>query len=229
METLYLIPARGGSKGIPGKNIKSLAGKPLIHYTIDAAREVASDFNICVSTDSEDIKEVVERHGLAVPFLRPSYLSTDGATTEAVILHALEFFHEKGRFYDKIVLLQPTSPLRTGNHIKEAENIFSKDLDMVVSAFETKANPYYLLFEEEGNGFLFKTKEASFTRRQDCPKVYELNGAIYIINSQSIKDKGMKAFKRIKKYEMDRRSSLDIDDEFDWLLTELLMLNGNRI
>lgn len=229
MKTLYLIPARGGSKGIPGKNIKPLAGKPLICYTIDAARGVAADEDICVSTDSLEIKDIVEKHGLTVPFLRPYELSTDEASTEDVIKHALDFYRQKGLDYELVVLLQPTSPLRTGFHIREACKKFSGELDMLVSVCEAKANPYYVLFEEEENGFLFKSKDANFTRRQECPVVYELNGAIYIINLKSLKEKRIKNFNKIKKYEMERASSIDIDDEFDWLVAEILIFKRKGI
>lgn len=112
MEILYIIPARGGSKGIPRKNIKLLAGRPLICYSIDVARALTSDENICVSTDDNEIIRVVEEYGLKVPFKRPDYLATDTATTNDVLLHALEYYEAQGKQYDVIVLLQPTSPLR---------------------------------------------------------------------------------------------------------------------
>jgi len=119
MNILYLIPARGGSKGIPHKNIKSLAGKPLIYYSIDVARELTTDDNICVSTDDNEIIKVVENYGLKVPFKRPDELATDNATTNDVILHAINFYESIGKQYDIIVLLQPTSPLRKSQHVKE--------------------------------------------------------------------------------------------------------------
>jgi CMP-N,N'-diacetyllegionaminic acid synthase len=223
MKILYLIPARGGSKGIPGKNIKPLAGRPLIFYTIEAARKVAADEDICVSTDSEEIKRMVEKDGLKVPFIRPNKLSTDEASSEDVMMHAVNFYASVGRHYDVLVLLQPTSPIRTAQHLEEALKHFSNDVDMVVSGCETKANPYYVLFEEDENGLLHKSKEAAFTRRQDCPKVFEINGAIYIINVDSLRVKGIKNFGIIKKYEMDRLSSIDIDDETDWFLAEQIL------
>ena len=116
MKILYIIPARGGSKGIPHKNIKPLNGKPLIYYTIDVARQLTSDENICVSSDDAEIIQAVEDYGLKVPFKRPDHLSTDTATTNDVLLHALNFYQSKGINYEVIILLQPTSPLRTVQH-----------------------------------------------------------------------------------------------------------------
>ena len=109
MRPLVIIPARGGSKGIPHKNIKELEGKPLICYTIDAARKFTTDDNICVSTDDDAIIKVVEAYGLRIPFKRPGYLATDNAGTNGVLLHALDFYERKGNQYDMVVLLQVTS------------------------------------------------------------------------------------------------------------------------
>ena len=108
MECLIVIPARGGSKGIPHKNIKPLCGKPLIYYSIDAARTVAKDEDICVTTDDQDIIKCVENYGLKVPFVRPAELATDKSGSNEVILHVLEFYEAQGKKVDAIVLLQPT-------------------------------------------------------------------------------------------------------------------------
>lgn len=218
---LVIIPARGGSKGVPGKNIKNLHGKPLIQYTIEAAREVAEDKNIIVSTDSPEIKKVVERIGLNVPFLRPSELATDHSGTYEVLLHALNWYEGKNAAPEKIVLLQPTSPFRNASHIKEALDIYSSFLDMVVSVNKTKENPYYTLREETAEGFLEKSKEASFTYRQETPDVWTLNGAIYIINPHALKKSPLQHFKKVKKYVMDEISSLDIDTPLDWEIAKI--------
>lgn len=223
MNTLVVIPARGGSKGLPGKNIKRLNNKPLIHYTIEAAREVFDDPSIIISTDDPQIKESAEQTGIKVPFLRPEHLATDTAATADVLLHALEFV-EKNNYFPKIlILLQPTSPLRNSRHIKEAMKLYKTGVDMVVSVKETKSNPYYVLFEENSNGFLEKCKNANFLRRQDCPKVWEYNGAIYIINVAQLKEKKSLQFEKVIKYVMDEKSSQDIDTPFDWKIVELLI------
>lgn len=219
---MIVIPARGGSKGIPGKNIRMLEGKPLIQYTIEAARKLVPDNQIIVSTDNQEIKNVVEELGLKVPFLRPSELATDTAGTYEVLLHALDYFEKNNASPGKIVLLQPTSPFRNEQHIKNALEVYDNTLDMVVSVKETTSNPYYVLREENDEGFLVKSKEGNFKRRQDCPKVWEINGAIYIINPVSLKNKSFDTFSRIRKFEMDEFSSHDLDSPLDWMLAEII-------
>lgn len=223
MKPLIVIPARGGSKGVPRKNIKVLGDKPLIQYTIDAAKGVFDDEFICVSTDDFEIKSVVEQLGLKVPFLRPNELASDTAGTYEVLLHAISYYEFKGYFPDTLILLQPTSPFRTSAHIKEALKLYHESIDMVVSVKETKANPYYILFEEDSNGHLKKTKEANFTRRQDCPKVWEYNGAIYIINVKALKASAISQFTKVCKFEMDETSSHDIDTLLDWRIAEIII------
>ena len=223
MKPLIVIPARGGSKGVPRKNIKVLGDKPLIQYTIDAAKGVFDDEFICVSTDDFEIKSVVEQLGLKVPFLRPNELASDTAGTYEVLLHAISYYEAKGYFPDTLILLQPTSPFRTSAHIKEALKLYHESIDMVVSVKETKANPYYILFEEDRNGYLKKTKEANFTRRQDCPKVWEYNGAIYIINVKALKERAISQFTKVYKFEMDETSSHDIDTLLDWKIAEIII------
>lgn len=224
MKPLVIIPARGGSKGVPKKNIKLLDNKPLINYTIEAAQNIFDDAVICVTTDDEEIKEIVERTtSLKVPFLRPAELATDNAGSYEVLLHAVDFYEKNGYFADTIVLLQPTSPFRKSHHILEAMKLYSKDIDMVVSVKETKSNPYYVLFEENSEGFLSKSKDSNVTRRQDCPTVWEFNGAIYIINIQSLKGSGIGSLKKTVKYVMNEIESIDIDTMFDWKLCEFIL------
>ena len=220
---LAVIPARGGSKGLPGKNIKKLNGEPLINYTIKAAREIFPDDQIIVSTDDEEIKRTAENTGLQVPFLRPAELATDNAGTQEVLLHSLKFAENRGQDPEVLVLLQPTSPFRKAAHIKEALELYSNEIDMLVSVKETDANPYYVLKEENEHGYLENSKPGNFTRRQDCPKVWELNGAIYIINVHSLKEGPINEFSKIRKYVMDDYSSIDIDNEIDWLVAEKLL------
>lgn len=225
MKPLIIIPARGGSKGVPGKNIKLLHGKPLIQYTIDEVRRIFSDDVIYVSTDDKEIKKVVENLGLQVPFLRPIELSSDTAGTYEVLLHAIKEYENAGNITDTIILLQPTSPFRTKFHIEEALKLFIKNenCEMVVSVKETNSNPYYVHFEESNDGFLKKLMKKTFTRRQDCPKVYEFNGAIYICKVDSLKKMKMSEFTKIIKYEMDEISSHDIDTLSDWKLAEFFL------
>ena len=224
MKPLVIIPARGGSKGIPHKNIKLLGGKPLICRAIDNARAVAPDSDICVSTDDSEIIQVVEDYGLKVPFIRPTELAADNSGTYEVLLHALSFYEQQGRTYDTIILLQPTSPFRRDEDISEALKLYSPDVDMVVSVTEARANPYYNCFETDSDGFLHVSKgDGKYIRRQDAPKAWEYNGAIYIINPQSLKRKSLGEFKRRMMYEMDELHSLDLDTPLDWRIAELLI------
>lgn len=224
MNFLYVIPARGGSKGIPYKNIKKLAGKPLINYSIDLARQITTDKNICLSTDDENIIETAKLYGLEVPFKRPESLATDRAGTYEVLLHAIQYYENLGENYDAIVLLQPTSPFRLKKHIEEAISMFNEDIDMVVSVKEASANPYYNCFEEDKNGFLSISKgNGLLERRQDAPAVWEFNGSIFVINIESLKQMNMSKFTRIKKYIMEDLYSVDIDNILDWKIAELIL------
>jgi len=221
---LCVIPAKGGSKGIPYKNIKELNGKPLITYTIDVARQIFRDEDICVSTDDKRIIDVVKNYGLNVPFIRPPYLGTDQATTHDVLKHALNFYENNNRFYDIILLLQPTSPFRLKRHIEEAISLYKDNCDMVVSVKRASANPYYNLFEEDEIGNLHISKgEGRFTRRQDAPTVWEYNGSIYVINSASLKAYMFSDFVYIIKYSMEDNYSIDIDNPLDWIIAEELI------
>ena len=224
MEVLVVIPARGGSKGIPYKNIKPLAGKPLICYSIDVARQFTSDENICVTTDDNKIIEVVENYGLKVPFKRPDYLATDTCGSNEVIQHAWKFFADKGKHYDAILLLQPTSPFRKVEFLKEAVALYDDNIDMVTSVKPAACNPYYDGFEEQSDGLLYVSKgDGAIARRQDAPCVWQQNGSIYVINPQSLMEKGLGGFSKIRKYAMDELHSVDIDNPFDWKIAELVL------
>lgn len=224
MKVLIVIPARGGSKGIPYKNIKPLNGKPLICYTIDVARQFTADENICVSTDDDEIIKVVEDYGLKVLFKRPDYLATDTCGSNDVIQHAYQFYEQRNRHYDAILLLQPTSPFRKVEFLKEACALYDDNIDMVTSVKLSSCNPYYDGFEEDAEGLLRISKgDGAIERRQDAPSVWQQNGSIYVINPQSLIVKGMAHFKRIRKYAMSDQYSVDIDNPFDWKVAELVI------
>jgi len=226
VKKLVIIPARAGSKRLPNKNLKLLNGKPLIMHSVDIARKIFSDKEICISTDSNKIKAIVEKSGLDVPFLRPKELAQDSSPTEDVLIHALNWFSKNNYKPDMIILLQPTSPFRRKEDINNAINKFSKKVDMIVSVKESKANPYFNLYEENGRGFLKKIKKNTFETFQECPKVWELNGSIYIINVKSLQQKGIKEFNRIIKYTIDNPIySLDIDTQYDWLIANAIIKN----
>lgn len=223
MATLFLIPARGGSKGIPGKNIKPFCGKPLICHSIDHARALSDDALICVSTDSEEIRRVAEDHGLHVPFLRPAELATDRSGSREVMIHALDRYRDMGFDIDRLVLLQPTSPLRTPEDIQNCLDLYTPQLDMVVSVKEAATNPYYNAFEPDEDGYLHISKgPGTYTRRQDAPKVWEYNGAVYVINPASLRERPMGLFKHRRMYAMPAERSVDLDTPLDWLMAEQL-------
>jgi CMP-N,N'-diacetyllegionaminic acid synthase len=217
LRKLFLIPARGGSKGLPGKNILNFKGKPLICHTIDAAKEAMGEDDIlCVSTEDARIRSIVEAYGIKIHFDRPMKFATDKATTLDVISHAVDWFKLVNESFDLIVLLQATSPLRKARHIIEALDMWSSEVDMIVSVKKTDSNPYYSLFEEDSTGLLVKTKQGDFNRRQDCPVIYEYNGAIYIFSTGSSPSQAL----RKRKYVMSKMSSIDIDDAIDFKLAE---------
>ena len=224
MKKLVIIPARSGSKRLPNQNLKLLDSKPLIMHSVDIAREIFNDNEICISTDSTKIKAVVEKSGLNVPFLRPQELAQDTSSTEEVLIHALNWYNNNGYEPDMIILLQPTSPFRQLKDINNAIAKFSKSIDMVVSVKKGKANPYFNLYEENDSGFLKKSKKSTFERSQDCPEVWEFNGSIYIINVANLKIKGFSNFNKIIKYDIDDPIySLDIDTEYDWLIANAII------
>ena len=227
MKYLVVIPARGGSKGIPHKNIKPLGGKPLIYYSIDVARQFTTDENICVTTDDSEITSVVEQYGLKVPFVRPAELATDTCGSSEVIQHAYQFFADKGVKYDAIVLLQPTSPFRKVEFIREAVALYDDSIDMVTSVRPATCNPYYDGFEENKDGLLQISKgDGTIARRQEAPKVWQQNGSIYVINPKSLIEKGMGGFTKIKKYAMPETYSVDLDTMLDWKMAELIIKEG---
>ena len=217
-----VIPARGGSKGLPGKNIKMLCGKPLIAYSIDVARAFADDNNICVSTDSEEIKQVVEQYGLKVPFLRPDYLATDTATSDDVLIHAVNYYREQyGRTFKKLILLQPTSPLRTKEDVEEAIRLYRDDIDMVVSVMKSHAPA--VLCQDDEQGYVQLTYNKKTLGRQQLPDMYEFNGAVYVMSVDALLEKKMAGFTKIVKYVMSKEHSIDIDDIYDFLQVESIL------
>lgn len=225
MTPLYIIPARGGSKGIPHKNIKPLGGRPLIAYAIDGARGAgADDRHIILSTDDPAIAETARSLGLPVPYMRPAALATDTAGSREVILDAMDWADSQGIAYDCVVLLQPTSPFRTTDDILGALAAFTPGADMVVSVCESASNPYYNMFETDAEGYLEISKgDGLITRRQDAPRVWEYNGAVYVINPQSIQAMAMGAFRRRIPYVMPAERSVDLDTPADWLIAETML------
>ncbi len=224
MKTLFLIPARSGSKGLPKKNIRKLGSKPLIGYTIEFALQNANQNDIiCISSNDFEVIEIAtEQYGLEVPFIRPDEISNDTSTTFDVIIHALKFYENKDIFFEKILLLQPTSPFRNHQDFNLINDIYNNTrADMVVSVKKSKESPYFTLFEEDDNKRLKKIINDSFyTTRQECPPVYAYNGSMYMVNAvEFLKIKNFN-FQNIVKYEMPESRSVDIDTQADWVLAE---------
>lgn len=224
MNILAIIPARGGSKGLRKKNIKTLGNKPLIAWSIESALNSKFISKTIVSSDNDEIITVSKQYGAEIPFKRPTNLATDTATTRDVLIHAIEYYKLKNITFDYIVLLQPTSPFRKKDDIDNAIKIaVENNIDMVVSVKETSSNPYYVLFEENDEGFLEKSKDSNFTRRQDCPIVYEYNGSIYVIKVKSLLNNDSMNFDKTIKFEMSKIHSVDIDNQFDFDFAEFLI------
>lgn len=221
---LIIIPARGGSKGIPHKNIADLNGRPLIAYTIDTARAIAPDDHIIMSTDDPTIAETVCREGLPVPYARPVELATDTAGSREVILDAMDWADRQGIEYDCVILLQPTSPLRTADDIRRSLDLYTDSIDMVASVKYAASNPYYNCYETDSDGFMTISKgDGLLTRRQDAPPAYEFNGAVYVINPGSIRRMPMGSFPHRIPYLMPDERSIDIDKPIDLIIASTLL------
>jgi len=218
MSTLILIPARFGSKGIPGKNIKILGGKPLVVYSIEFALKIKKSADlVCLTTNDPQVIDLAKNY---VPNLiivrRPDSLSTDKIGMTSVINHAIELFEGSGLQFEKILLLQPTSPFRAIEDYEIICSLLSETTDMVVSVKKSKKSPYFSLFEEDESGLLKKCKEGDFECRQDCPDVFEYNGSMYLIKKSSFKLNGLHGMTNIRKMLMPEDRSIDIDDPVDW-------------
>jgi CMP-N,N'-diacetyllegionaminic acid synthase len=228
MRILYIIPARKGSKGLPGKNIKLLGGKPLIEYSIDFALiNLKNDDALCISTNDEAVIESAKSKGISIPFIRPEELANDNASSHDVIIHAVNHYEKLNQTFDAVLLLQPTSPFRIQDDFTNLIKEYDDNTEMVVSVKLAKENPYFTLFEENSEGFLNKSKIGDFERRQDCPEVYAFNGSMYLINIASIKKSKISEFKNIKKITMPEERSVDIDTLADWILAEYYLKNEN--
>ncbi len=216
---LGLIPARGGSKGIPHKNIIDLCGKPLISYSIQAALNSRYIDSVIVSTDDEDIAGISRTYGAEVPFMRPAVLASDTSKTVDAVLHSIQWLKSAGRTYDTLILLQPTQPLRTSADIDSAiTEYMDKDCTSLVSVSVVNDNP--LLIRSIRNGLLVPLLSSTSTcRRQDMPEYYRVNGCIYINEISGITPET--SFNdNLLPFIMDRSHSVDIDEYCDLALAE---------
>ena len=218
---LAIIPARGGSKRLPNKNILNLYGKPLIGWSIKAAKNSKYIDKVVVSSDYDKILNIAKEHNVDI-LKRPNSLATDTATTVDVLKHVLEYYNK----YDYLVLLQPTSPLRNEKHIDEAiELLEQKNADAVVSVCEMDHSPLWSnILPDDLNMSNFLREEIKNKRSQDLKKFYRLNGAIYICKvDRFLEENNLFLKDKIFAYIMDRKSSVDIDEEIDFKIAEILL------
>ncbi len=222
---LALIPARGGSKRLPYKNVRPLLGKPLIAWTIEEAKKSKYLDRVIVSTDSEEITEISAKYGAETPFLRPKELATDEVQGIDVVLHAINWFRNIGELYDLLILLQPTSPLRAPEDIDKAiKLLFLKNARAVISVSKVTHHPYWVnTLPDDGCMRDFIRKEAVNNNRQQVPDFYALNGAIYVAFCNYILERKSFHGQGTFAYIMPEGRSVDIDSEGDFKLAEIFM------
>ncbi|EGR0057829.1 acylneuraminate cytidylyltransferase family protein [Vibrio vulnificus] len=226
MKILAITPARGGSKRLPGKNIKNLNGKPLIQWTIDAALAVQEIARVMVTTDCDEIAEIAKKAGAEVPFIRPPELATDTSSSSDVIRHALDFYRAQGEEFDFVLLLQPTSPIRSADDIRHAiEQLKAHTADAVVSVCPCDHSPLWAnTLPDDRSMADFIRHEVSQLRSQDLPDYYRINGAIYLTKvSRFYQENSLFLSSNIFAYVMDNESSVDIDHELDFLIAETVL------
>lgn len=220
-KVLALIPARGGSKGLPGKNIRHLCGKPLIAWSIEAAQAARHVTRIVVTSDDAEILAIAREYGADVPFVRPSKLARDDTPGIDVVLHALDSLPD----YDWVVLLQPTSPLRTAEDIDQAITIcLEEGAPACVSVCAAPANPWWM-FNVRADGRLVSLlpPEQRPSRRQDLPEIYALNGAVYVNRVDWLRQTHTSLTEETLAYVMPPERSIDIDTLMDFRIAECLL------
>lgn len=225
-KVLGIIPARGGSKGLPGKNIKNLLGKPLIGWTIERALESKFLDKVMVTTDSREIQDVSLKYGAEAPFLRPDKLSSDTATSVDVVTHVLDYCEEQGEFFDYLVLLEPTSPLREKDDIDlMLEKLISNQsgADSIVSIGQVESHPCILKVKNGEKLEPFDQNLPKELRRQDMEDVYFPYGVAYIIEVSQFRRKKTFYTKNALFYEIKRYQCYEIDDIYDFLAIENIM------
>ncbi len=222
---LAIIPARGGSKRLPGKNILPLVGKPMINWSIEAAKNVPSISRVVVSTDCETIANTAKVAGGEVPFLRPASLSSDTSSSVDVVRHALEYFKGIGECFDYVLLLQPTSPLRSAADIQGAIDLLNvKNADSVISVCECEHSPLWSNTLDDSLSLEnFIPKNVKNMRSQDLPQYYRLNGAIYLTKVEQFLQEGVLMSDNSVAYKMDSHSSVDIDTKLDFIIAETIL------
>ena len=226
MKTIATICARGGSVGVPRKNVRPLMGRPLIAHTIEQALSTRAIDAVYVSTDDPEIAEVAAAHGAQVPFLRPAELSTGTAPKIPVIQHLCDWVASHHGPFDRIVDLDPTSPLRTLADIEACLSLLDAQTDTVITAFEAEKNPYFNMVEHkaDGNIGLVCAGSGGVVARQLAPHVFSMNASIYVWHAHTL-SKGLWNG-RVKMHVMPRERSIDIDSPLDFRIVEMLMMSA---
>lgn len=215
-----LIPARGGSKGLPGKNIMDLGGKPLLAWTIEAAKGSRYLDYFFLSSDDEEIIRVAQEYGCDVPFQRPSELAKDDTPSIDVVLHAVQNIAD----YDFVVLLQPTSPFRKAEHIDQAIKMcLNGQVSSLVSIRKTRESPYLMYFKNKNNKLERVLEQGNASRRQDLPETWIMNGAIYLTKINYLRENRALKSEDTIGMEMGSYESVDIDSPEDLAYAELLL------
>jgi CMP-N-acetylneuraminic acid synthetase len=218
-----LVPARGGSKGLARKNLRTFRGTPLVAHAVETARQVRGLDRIVVSTDDLEIAEVARRAGAEVPFLRPSELATDETPTLPVVQHAVRWLEAHGAHLDGVVLLQATSPLRTPQHIEAAiQKFLESGADSVTTVCAVEDSPYWMQRLDGDRLRPLMPEGQRFGRRQDLPPVYRLTGAVYVTRRDVVMEQGRLLGDDTRAIVVGRRESVDVDDELDLRLAELI-------
>lgn len=221
MKNIAIIPARSGSKRLPDKNIKTLCGIPLLAYSVEAALQSGMFDTVHVSTDSEKYAQIARSHGADVPFLRSAENSSDSASSWGVVLEVLEQYSKLGRNFDCFMLLQPTSPLRTHEDITASFVLMeNRRANAVISVCQ---GSYHSTLPDDGTMTDFIRNETNIMMRQDM--LYRINGAIFLINTAYFLDDQNIDRSSCFAYIMDKRRSIDIDDELDFLFAEVVLNN----
>ncbi|RLD25695.1 MAG: acylneuraminate cytidylyltransferase family protein [Bacteroidetes bacterium] len=233
MKILGIIPARGGSKSVPTKNIKLLNGKPLLQYTVDVAKKTKNISRLILSSDDDAIIEVAQQLNLEVPFKRPLDLAKDDTPTLPVIQHALKFYIAKGVYFDAVCLLQVTSPFKTTEFIDKAiEKFIVSGADALVSVQQVpdKFHPHWTFrVNNENNLELFTGEEKIISRRQDLPKSYHRDGVIYITKTNVLLEQNSLYGSKLSYIESSTDKVINIDTMYDWERAEDYLKSKNNL
>jgi N-acylneuraminate cytidylyltransferase len=230
MKYIILICARGGSKGLPGKNIKPLNGIPLIGWSINIAKQIKRASRIVVSTDSEEIAQVALKYGAEVPFMRPKDLAQDDSPEWLVWRHAIKYVEShEGEDIDAIVVLPVTAPLRSVKDVDTCIDLFEEgEVDSVITVSEANRSPYFNMTVNNDSGYasLVISPENQIIRRQDAPEVFDMTTVAYVVNTNAVKLSNGVFKGKVKSIVIPQERSIDIDTLLDFKIAECLVLNG---